>query len=164
MKTTLTYATETCGRCGGSGHYSYNQINGTVCFGCHGQKTRLTKAGAKAQAAVRAFIATHYSVPVTSLAAGDRFTYEGRARTVATVETSGHGRYGVGTDANGETLWADYVSVTFTRPVRTAWGPLSSVGFCQNQTVVKAVSGADWDAVVAFARTLKSGVTVTVTA
>lgn len=25
-----------CGRCGGSGHYSFNQINGTVCFDCGG--------------------------------------------------------------------------------------------------------------------------------
>lgn len=25
-----------CGRCGGSGNYSYNQISGTRCFGCDG--------------------------------------------------------------------------------------------------------------------------------
>ena len=25
-----------CPRCGGSGHYSYNQIDGTRCFGCNG--------------------------------------------------------------------------------------------------------------------------------
>lgn len=25
-----------CKRCGGSGHYSFNPINGTVCFSCHG--------------------------------------------------------------------------------------------------------------------------------
>jgi hypothetical protein len=28
---------KTCGRCGGSGHYSYNQISGTTCFGCGGR-------------------------------------------------------------------------------------------------------------------------------
>lgn len=28
--------TPVCGRCGGSGHYSYNQISGTVCFSCNG--------------------------------------------------------------------------------------------------------------------------------
>lgn len=27
-----------CGRCGGSGHYAYNPMNGTVCFGCRGAK------------------------------------------------------------------------------------------------------------------------------
>lgn len=26
----------TCKRCGGSGHYSYNQMDGTMCYGCHG--------------------------------------------------------------------------------------------------------------------------------
>lgn len=40
---------ETCGRCGGTGHYSYNQISGTRCFGCNGTKDRLTKRGLAAQ-------------------------------------------------------------------------------------------------------------------
>ncbi|GHV06463.1 hypothetical protein FACS1894217_05190 [Clostridia bacterium] len=30
---------QTCSRCGGSGHYSYNQIDGTRCFKCGGKKT-----------------------------------------------------------------------------------------------------------------------------
>jgi len=34
-----------CGRCGGSGHYSYNPKDGTVCFGCGGKGTKLTKKG-----------------------------------------------------------------------------------------------------------------------
>lgn len=25
-----------CKRCGGSGHYSYNSLDGTTCYGCHG--------------------------------------------------------------------------------------------------------------------------------
>ena len=25
-----------CPRCGGSGHYSYNQLDGTICYGCNG--------------------------------------------------------------------------------------------------------------------------------
>lgn len=36
----------TCGRCAGSGHYSYNQVNGTTCFGCGGKQelaAKLTK-------------------------------------------------------------------------------------------------------------------------
>lgn len=46
MKT--IFETETCSRCGGSGHYSYCQMYGTVCFGCSGRKLRLTKRGAAA--------------------------------------------------------------------------------------------------------------------
>lgn len=30
-------AYENCGRCGGSGRYSYNQIDGDRCFGCNGK-------------------------------------------------------------------------------------------------------------------------------
>lgn len=26
----------TCPRCGGSGHFSYNPIDGTKCYGCNG--------------------------------------------------------------------------------------------------------------------------------
>jgi len=33
--------TVTCGRCGGSGQYSYNQISGSVCFGCNGTGKKL---------------------------------------------------------------------------------------------------------------------------
>ena len=29
---------ETCGRCGGTGHYSYNQLTGSTCFGCNGKR------------------------------------------------------------------------------------------------------------------------------
>lgn len=32
-----------CSRCGGSGHYSYNQMDGTMCYGCRGTgKQRIT--------------------------------------------------------------------------------------------------------------------------
>lgn len=37
----------TCGRCGGSGHYSYNPINGTKCFGCNGHGVTLPKTNAE---------------------------------------------------------------------------------------------------------------------
>lgn len=31
-----------CERCGGSGHYSFNPLDGTVCYGCRGNLSRLT--------------------------------------------------------------------------------------------------------------------------
>ncbi len=45
----IRFDTGTCSRCGGSGHYSYNQIDGTVCYGCGGSGKKLTKAGANAR-------------------------------------------------------------------------------------------------------------------
>lgn len=35
--------TEVCGRCGGGGRYSWNQIDGDKCFGCGGSGKRLAK-------------------------------------------------------------------------------------------------------------------------
>lgn len=43
------FETEHCGRCGGTGHYSYNQVDGTVCYGCGGSGKKLTKRGAAAK-------------------------------------------------------------------------------------------------------------------
>lgn len=39
------FQSETCGRCGGSGRYSYNQMHGSTCYGCSGKGSKLTKAG-----------------------------------------------------------------------------------------------------------------------
>lgn len=39
---------EVCGRCAGTGHHSYNQVDGSVCYGCGGKGERLTKRGAEA--------------------------------------------------------------------------------------------------------------------
>lgn len=42
-----------CTRCGGSGQYSYNQINGTTCFGCGGSGKMLTPRGKRQAEAFR---------------------------------------------------------------------------------------------------------------
>lgn len=42
--------TRVCGRCGGTGHYSYCSMYGTRCFGCSGAKAKYTKRGAAAAA------------------------------------------------------------------------------------------------------------------
>lgn len=39
--------TKVCGRCGGSGEFSYNPMDGTMCFGCRGSKTVLVKLTTK---------------------------------------------------------------------------------------------------------------------
>jgi hypothetical protein len=46
----ITYEKETCGRCGGSGRYSFNQIDGDRCYGCGGSGQRLSKRGKAAKA------------------------------------------------------------------------------------------------------------------
>lgn len=159
-KLTLVYETETCGRCGGSGHYSYNMMHGTTCFGCSGRKIRNTKAGAKASKAIQEFIAANFSVLAKDLKVGDVIKYDGYTRTLTAISTDGGSKYGQGKDAAGETIWMDYVSVTFNKPVPSQFGPFKSAGLCQEQKVQKAVMGADWNRVIEFARTIKKGVTV----
>src|SRR5437762_14173208 len=44
------FETVTCGRCGGTGHYSYCERYGTTCFKCAGQKVVYTNRGAMARA------------------------------------------------------------------------------------------------------------------
>lgn len=64
---TFQFETETCGRCGGSGRYSYNQIDGDRCYGCNGRGRVLT---AKAQAAHDIYSAS-LKVRADSLRVGD---------------------------------------------------------------------------------------------
>lgn len=44
-----SFETKTCSRCGGSGSYSYNQIDGSRCYGCGGSGLQYTKRGAIAK-------------------------------------------------------------------------------------------------------------------
>jgi hypothetical protein len=60
------FESATCGRCGGSGNYSYNQVNGTTCFGCGGAGVKLTKRGS----AAKAFYVESQQVPVADLKPG----------------------------------------------------------------------------------------------
>lgn len=49
MAKKLVFENESCGRCGGSGRYSFNSIDGDMCYGCSGRGVKLTKRGAAAQ-------------------------------------------------------------------------------------------------------------------
>lgn len=40
----VTHALNPCSRCGGSGHYSYNPLDGTVCFKCRGGRGEWVEA------------------------------------------------------------------------------------------------------------------------
>ena len=44
------YETRACGRCGGSGRYSFNYMHGDMCYGCSGSGYKYTKRGAMARA------------------------------------------------------------------------------------------------------------------
>ncbi len=82
---TPAYETETCSRCHGSGHYSYNQMTGTTCFKCHGHKVAYTKRG---QAAV-AYAKKLRSVLIADVKIGDRIYWGNGGRcTVTAIEAN----------------------------------------------------------------------------
>lgn len=45
----LGFEVKICSRCHGSGQYSYNQIDGSRCYGCNGEKQQYTKRGKAAK-------------------------------------------------------------------------------------------------------------------
>jgi hypothetical protein len=80
--------TTECGRCGGSGRYSYNQMHGSRCYGCGGSGKAYTKRGA---AAAR-YLEELRSKPAAEFCPGelmryDMFTPSGSARVFVTVES-----------------------------------------------------------------------------
>lgn len=46
----VTFETTECTRCGGSGKYSFNPLDGDRCYGCRGTGSQLTRAGKAAKA------------------------------------------------------------------------------------------------------------------
>jgi hypothetical protein len=85
MSTTATptevIETTECHRCGGTGHYSYNQITGTTCFKCGGLKRVCTKRGA----AVQKFVLSLRKVSVHDLKPGDRVRIDIGLQSVKTT-------------------------------------------------------------------------------
>ena len=86
--------TTTCGRCCGTGRYSYNQMHGSRCYGCGGSGKAYTRRGAEAQR----FLEALRSKRADAFEAGDLMRYDvfmpgGSARifvTVVSVEPSDH--------------------------------------------------------------------------
>lgn len=97
MTASSAFEAETCGRCHGTGTYSYTQRWGTTCFKCGttphvaGRGWTLTKRGA----AAAAFMCELLSKPASQIVAGEsiRDTMSGRWCKVASVEDDG--RYAI---------------------------------------------------------------------
>jgi hypothetical protein len=78
-----TFESKPCTRCGGSGHYSYNALDGTMCYGCRGKGVQFTKRGA----AAREFFLNSLVRRYDEVQAGWRIFDRGAGwRTVTSVE------------------------------------------------------------------------------
>src|SRR5262245_52118862 len=78
-KMAIHYDQQTCGRCGGSGRYSYNTMHGSTCYGCAGTGTRDTRDGNRARVAVHAKRAELYGRAIEDVQVGDQVKMPGRA-------------------------------------------------------------------------------------
>ena len=64
--------TTTCGRCGGSGRHSFNQLHGSRCYGCSGSGHIFTPRGLAASKWLEAL----RSAPVSQIQVGDLVSHD----------------------------------------------------------------------------------------
>lgn len=101
MNTRPLFEHITCARCGGSGKYSYNLMDGDRCYGCGGTGYTLTRRGRAAQA----YLDSLRVKPATAVQVGDLVEFEhftgpwSAVRVIARVEAiepdtvNGQGRF-----------------------------------------------------------------------
>jgi len=153
----IRYETETCSRCGGSGHYSYNQRTGTTCFKCLGSGLQRTRRGAKARTAVEAFKETIVKTKARiDLVPGDWILLRGGgsrllARKVESIDSSVFSW----TPAGGTKQTRVDIRITTTRPVESGFGPCRSFGGDATTLERLAFSNEARDAILNYAHTFK---------
>lgn len=78
---------QTCERCKGSGHYSFNPVDGTRCYGCTGRGTKVTKNAQEAWSQFQFALHAHRNPAVQNVATGDvlRLFMKDRTTRKATV-------------------------------------------------------------------------------
>ena len=84
----VTFETTTCGRCGGSGHYSFHPDYGTKCFKCSGSGKELSKKAKVASGKYEAAM----TIPASEIKVGMVLMYDkglSGNRTRCTVESVG---------------------------------------------------------------------------
>jgi hypothetical protein len=91
-KATDVFETQTCGRCGGSGHYSFNMLDGTRCYGCGGTGRKYTARGK----AAKAYWEWLQTMPVELLQVGDRIFVSGAGWRKVTAITDNREEQRVG--------------------------------------------------------------------
>jgi len=111
MNIRITFEKTECSRCGGSGHYSYCQRFGTVCFKCQGSGKQFSRKGNAARKAIEKFLEENYSKPIEEIVAGDKVKVtSGRGFSTALgAATTSTSRFKSG----NSTEWVNYLKVEF---------------------------------------------------
>ncbi|MFJ4902943.1 DUF6011 domain-containing protein [Streptomyces sp. NPDC088727] len=123
----IHFQTEPCGRCNGTGQHSFNQRDGRLCWGCHGEKVRHSRLGRAAfDAYEKALAKSAGTVAVRDLEPGMRIRSQAFNSAV-----SGDAF------ANLPAAWRTVATVTITEKTREGWG-VSPDGFRVNVNVTCA--------------------------
>ena len=125
---TTSFETESCGRCGGGGHYSRNAAGSTLCYDCHGSGLRLTKRGK----AAKAFFNTLLEKRLDQIQPGDNIlTASG---SMGTGPDRWHFVVSIAPSAVAFNGVADRLEITFKRK-----GVTSSIGGYTSNTILRSV-------------------------
>ena len=147
----IRYQMDACGRCGGSGNYSYCQMHGTTCFGCSGKGEVRTKAGRNAAALVDAKLVELCAVPASALKIGDRVSGILGIKNGATVQSVGEIRTTGSYTVDGVTKECVGIPIGF-RGITTTIDPASQVRL--------SPTPEQWAQVIELAKTLGDAVTL----
>jgi len=109
----MQFETESCSRCGGTGHYSYCSAHGTICFKCKGSGKQLSRAGARTKDRVQAAFSELWDTTIDQVHPGDivwaaAYGLAHKWRRVISVGPSAS--YGI---TNGQKI--PYIEITFAR-------------------------------------------------
>lgn len=134
----IHFETQDCGRCSGSGKYSFNQIHGNRCYGCGGTGQRYSARGRSAMKAYEAALgASAGTVHLRDLKAGMR------------IKSEAHGGVSEGTVYDLKAAWRTIAEVTITE--ETLAGRGSDGKYCYDVEGVRAQitfdDGRTWSAV-----------------
>lgn len=89
MELKTEWPTKPCGRCGGSGHYSFNRMDGTICYGCGGKKVQPMNSKVATVMASWLTLLDNSKRPLwRDIQAGDEIAKDGQWVEVLSVETT----------------------------------------------------------------------------
>lgn len=77
----LGFEVVVCSRCCGTGNYSYNQVDGTRCYGCGGDGKKYTPRGK----AAKLFYNELCAIDPADAKVGDRINNDGQVFTIAEI-------------------------------------------------------------------------------
>lgn len=123
MAAVKVFDTEACGRCGGSGHYSYNQIDGTRCYGCGGSGKKIVRSQAKMADEWAAAKRAMKEPTVAKMEIGDELAIDGKWKMIEWIDVNKNKPRGWSIAPDGtktETAWAAVIVFTDGTTRRTS--------------------------------------------